>query len=291
MSTTAVLLILISSITHAGWNLILRSQRTTYTILRITGLVGIMGLGPALALEAWGQPFPTVIWGYLLITALFQAGYYLGLSKGYQSGHFSVVYPLARALPILMIAVSDVWRGHMPSLLGWVGMGMVSLGCFFIPLPSLRAFNVAHYRSPVLAWTLLAAFGTTGYSIIDNLAAEHNIPGPLTAARYGVFEFLLAAMLYWLVLKKMGLPTGDDLGWRGWRWSALAAVGLFGSYWLILWSYQFALHVSYVVTLRQFSIIIGVVLGVILFREPAPLLRIGNAVIIAMGIAFIAIGG
>jgi drug/metabolite transporter (DMT)-like permease len=68
-------------------------------------------------------------------------------------------------------------------------------------------------------------------------------------------------------------------------------VGLFGAYWLILWSYQLSTHTSYVVALRQFSIVIGVVIGVIHFRDPAPGLRIFASLAIVTGIFCIALGG
>ena len=48
---------------------------------------------------------------------------------------------------------------------------------------------------------------------------------------------------------------------------------------------------SYVVALRQFSIVIGVVIGTFLFREPAPGLRIGASLAIVGGIACIALVG
>jgi drug/metabolite transporter (DMT)-like permease len=261
----AFLLVLISSFIHAGWTLIVRAQRTSYTILRINLVVAVVGLGPALAAEFWGAPFPPAVWGYLLLTAIFQAGYYLGLSMGYQSGYFSTVYPIARALPIMILAVSDVVRGNAPSALAWLGMALVSGGCLVIPLESLRSFNLDYYRNRTMIWIFIAALGTTGYTLIDKAAAELMEPGPLAAARYGVLEFSFSVPVYWLILKGLGQPTGSPDGWRGWTWPALGAAGVFGSYWLILWSYPLLPQASYIVALRQFSIVIGVVVAVFMF--------------------------
>ena len=71
----------------------------------------------------------------------------------------------------------------------------------------------------------------------------------------------------------------------------MGAIGVFGAYWLVLWSYQLSPQASYVVALRQFSIVIGVVIGTFLFREEAPILRISASVMIAIGIACIGIFG
>jgi drug/metabolite transporter (DMT)-like permease len=50
-------------------------------------------------------------------------------------------------------------------------------------------------------------------------------------------------------------------------------------------------HVSYVVALRQFSIVLGVVAGTFLFHEPAPRWRISMAVLIVLGVVLISLGG
>lgn len=291
MPLFALFLVLISSFIHAGWNLIVGSQRSSYAVLRITLVVSVVGLGPALAAEFWGQPFPATVWAYLAATAIFQACYYLGLSLGYQSGYFSTVYPIVRALPIMLVAVVDAVRGDMPTPLAWLGMGLVSIGCLVIPLESLRSFDIALYRNRTMLWIVVAALGTVGYSVLDNAAAEVMPPGPLAAARYGIFEFAFATPIYWLFLKGLGQPTAGPNSWQSWKWPAIGALGLFGAYWLILWSYQLTPQASYIVALRQLSIVIGVAVGVFLFHEPARGLRIGAAFVIAGGVACIALAG
>lgn len=276
---------------HAGWNLLLGSQRTSYTLLRINLVIIAVGLGPALAAQFLGTRFPTQIWGYLVIAGIFQAFYYLGLAQGYQSGHFTVVYPVARALPILLVAIVDVGRGYAPSPIAWLGMILVSVGCIVIPLQSLGSFKLAYYWNTTMIWIIITALGTVGYTSVDNAAAELIASGAAMAARYGIFEFTFAALFYWLILKGLGQPTGESKGWRGWKAPALGAIGLFGAYWLVLWSYQISLQASYVVALRQFSIVIGVAIGAFLFREPAPRLRISAALTIAVGIACITLAG
>lgn len=140
-------------------------------------------------------------------------------------------------------------------------------------------------------WVLLTALGTIGYTVVDNAAAAYLPVGPAAAARYGIFEFGSAALFYWLILRTLREPAGDGNSCRGWQLTVLGAVGLFGAYWLILWSYQLSVQTSYVVALRQFSIVIGVVVGAIHFRDPAPGLRISASLAIVAGIACIALGG
>lgn len=50
-------------------------------------------------------------------------------------------------------------------------------------------------------------------------------------------------------------------------------------------------HASYVVVLRQLSIVIGVALGAWFWREAAPRLRLSAACLIVVGVAGIVLGG
>lgn len=291
MPLFAVILILISTFLHAGWNMLVRAQQNSYTFLRITIVISVVGIGPTLLAEFWNTPFPWQVWGYLFLAGIFQAVYYLGLSQGYRSGDFTVVYPVARALPILLIALADMVRGHAPSTWAWLGMVAVSLGCIATPLESLQNFKLSTYWNRTMIWIVVTAAGIAGYTVVDKAAAELIDPGPWTAARYGVYETALSGVVYWLVLKSMGHTTGEVTGWQGWKWPTVGAFGVFTAYWLILWSYQLSPQASYVVALRQLSIVIGVALGSLFFREPAPVWRLSAAVMIAVGVAGIVLVG
>jgi drug/metabolite transporter (DMT)-like permease len=170
-------------------------------------------------------------------------------------------------------------------------MVAVSIGCLITPMESIRNFKLSYYWNRAMIWIVVTALGIAGYSIVDKVAAELIEPGPWTAARYGIYETLFSGLAYWLVLKVLGQPTGAATGWQGWKWPVVGAVGVFGAYWLILWSYQLSVQASYVVALRQLSIVIGVALGGMLFREPAPALRFSAAVMIALGVAGIVLIG
>ena len=67
---------------------------------------------------------------------------------------------------------------------------------------------------------------------------------------------------------------------------------IYTAYGLVLWAYQLSWQISYVVALRQFSIVIGVAIGVLFLGEAAPAPRIAGAVVIVAGVAALTfIGG
>lgn len=295
MPPFALALVFTSTFLHASWNLVAHSQRRDQAFFfRASLVVGTIGLVPVL----WGEwvgttPFSGFVWFCLALTGIFQALYFLGLTRAYSSGDFTVVYPVARALPVLILVFVDLARGHIPSPLGWLGMLLVVIGCFLSPLVSLRSIRWERYVNVTGFWVLVTALGGVGYSTIDKIAAEQLAPGAATAARYGLVETLLTAGYLWIVLRVLPGPPRPTTESALARWgkSGLTGMVIFLGYWLILWAFQLSTYVSYVVALRQFSIVIGVVAGAILFHEPAPRLRISAAVIIAVGVAAIALGG
>lgn len=289
MTYSLLLLVFTSAIIHASWNLMVRARGANQMLLRVPLMITIIGLLPALWLEWTTQPFSLFVWAMLVLTSIFQSFYYLGLLRGYEHGDFTMVYPIVRALPVLFIAIFDTLRGHQPHPAAWLGMVLVSLGCLVIPHTSFRNLQFAVYRNRAMGWVLLAAIGTVGYSVVDKVAAEEMLPGAATAARYYVYESAFTFLMLWATLRIQRLPTGLEKLRSDWPWSTLAAIGVFSSYWLILWAYQISAQASTIVAMRQISIVIGAVAGSLLFHEPARHLRITAAAMITLGVILIAV--
>lgn len=288
MSLFPLALILISTLLHASWNLLAHARRQDTTLfVRANLIVGLVGLGPILWLQFGGDPFPAAIWPLLLATGFFQSVYFLGLTMGYRAGEFSIVYPVARALPVLALAVLDVARGRPPSLLGWLGIALVTAGCLLAPLSSLRTVSRDRYLNWTIFWVLVTAAGTVGYSGVDKAALEMLRPGLLSAVRYGVLQWLLTVPFLWLGLRFVARLPMEWGTVRDWRRAALATLFISSAYTLILWVYQMIPQASYVVALRQFSIVIGVVAAILIFHEPAAKLRLSAALIITAGVVIV----
>jgi drug/metabolite transporter (DMT)-like permease len=290
-SPLALILALSSAGLHASWNLLVRGERDSDFFLRIPAVIAVLGLGPALLAEANGTGILSTGWRYIPIAGTFQAIYYLGLTRGYRSGDFNVVYPVARAAPVLLVAVADIVRGHPPTVIGWLGLALVTGGCVLTPHESLNHLNLARYKSRTTLWIAVAALGTLGYTVVDSAAAEALAPGLGTALRYHVFEAAFSLPAYWLILAALRQPIRYAGGWSAWKLPTLAAAFLFSSYTLMLWAYQLTPHTSYIVAARQFSIVIGVVGATLIFREPAPGFRFTMALIITAGVLCIGWGG
>jgi drug/metabolite transporter (DMT)-like permease len=294
VNPTAVALILTSCTMHAGWNLMVRGQAGAERmrfVARMLLVAVAAGLGPAAVSEVLTRSLTATAWLCVAGSGVFCGAYYYALARAYGSSDFTVVYPVARSLPVLLIASADVLRGRMPSPAGWAGMVLVVGGCFLAPLHSFGDVRLRRYLNRSVAWMVLTAMGTVGYTLLDKLASEQVAPGAATAARYAYFFFLGSYVTYVALVKL--LPVRRDRPARpiGWRPAAVAALLNFGAYWLVLWAYQLARRASYVVALRQFSIVLGVVAALAIFREKGPLVRLAAALLIAAGLVLIGVWG
>lgn len=287
MAWSAVILVLLSAVIHAGWNLLAHSRRVDGNLFfHLHVIIAVLGILPVLIAEWRGFPFSINVWLLLVLSGIFQAVYFLGLVMGYRQGNFSVVYSIARSLPIVFLAVFDIARGHTLSVAGGLGIFLVMLGCVLAPLESLRKIALSHYWNGTIIWVLVTVFGVTGYSAVDKIAAELVPQSAEMAARYGIWEAIFAIPFLYYIFHAIGEPISiykkSDL--TDWKWALIFAILVYCSYGLMLWSYQISLYASYLAGLRQFSIVIGVIWAVVFFKEPAPILRICSAVIITLGV-------
>ena len=289
MSLFALTLVLISAAMHASWNLLVRNQRGINMFVCITFVSIVLMLPPALLLEWIAPPVLTAVPLNLLLGGLFLALYYFGMSRSYSGGDFTVAYPLARALPVLIVACAEVALGDAPTLLGWVGILCIAIGSIFVPLQSLRELKITRYWNQTTLWILMAATGIAGYTVTDSAGLRQLPNGLLFAMRYSVIESVIGGVVYWLALRIIGETFALPTRLQDWKLPVLATLFVFGSYSLILWAFQSDDRASYVIGLRQVSIVIGVVAGAYLFRERGARLRIPAAVVITFGVILLSI--
>jgi uncharacterized membrane protein len=285
MTPFALLLIAASAGLHAVWNLMGRSHRSNPVgfFLRMDIVTVAIGL-PLFAVALILLPdLPPRAWVYGAASGVLCGIYYYTLGEGYRRSDLSMVYPLARALPILMLAGWDAARGRTPSPAGWLGLGMVTVGCLVLASPN-------RLKSPrELLWPALSALCIFGFTVIDKTAAEMVPPGPLSAARY-LYVFYVTALLALVPLMR---ATGTRIrGSSGWKLPAVGALADFGGYWLTLWAFQMAGRASYVFALRQLSIVLGVAGALFLYpEERGKPERLPASVVIVAGLVMLALAG
>ena len=285
------MIVLASTFMHAGWNLLStyeRSERIFYKRMLIAVIV--IGLVPAVVTEINTRSITPLAWLCLVGSGFCAAVYLFGLARGYEMTDFTVVYPLARALPVIFVAIADVLRGRYLTQLGWVGILFVSLGCLLVPLRSFTDIHLKNYFNRASVWVLFAAMGSVGYTLLDKYAAEVVQQGADTAARYGYFYYLLTYLPYIFFLRAFR-KSDEKKPAAGWKLAIIAGFLGFAAYWLILWAYQLTPNASYIVAFRQFSIVIGAIIAFRLYGEQGVAVRMTGALLITFGLILIAVWG
>lgn len=302
MTTIAAALIGLSVLVHVAWNSLGQRQRPSAAFFWVANTVGAVVLLPA-ALGVVGEvgDVPTEVWATLALTGLFQALYYAALAGAYRRGDLSVAYPIARALPpvLVLLASLALGRGDQISLLCRIGIAAIVAGGLALPLPHFGAFSWNRYREGGAALAALAAVGTAGYSLLDDhglrLLRSAGSP-PLGAAGatllYAPLEFLTSSVWlgFYVALRRSERAAFGRVLRDEWRVALGVGLGIAIAYALVLGAMAFVRDVSYVVAFRQLSVPLAAALGVFWFREPATRPRLVGIVLVTVGLVLVALG-
>jgi len=283
MTGEALAAVLLSSFLHALWNLFNKGSSDRWAFFLGQGVVMALFYGPWVAwlLHLHGLPAAALPW--VALSAVSHAGYAVYLLKAYDAGDLSVAYPLSRTAPVLL-ALWDTLVAREPlSAAGLGGVMLAGGGVVVLQLPSLRSHGWrATLLSPVSRYALTTAFFVALFTVIDKrgVASLH----PLVFLYFlGIGE---AAIIAWILGKSAWSRVRREWHEHSTQMFLTGTLGGF-SYLLILWALAGA-PASYVLGLRQSSIVFGVLLARLFLREGESAYRLAGAGVIATGSALIA---
>ncbi|MCJ8341229.1 MAG: hypothetical protein MJK10_22455 [Pseudomonadales bacterium] len=255
---------------------------------------GALIFSPGLIIN-WQQmlQLPQEFWWLLLVSGMFQCIYMIGLAKAYQSAELSLVYPLARALPVLIVPAFIIVIYGKSSLSNThiFAIALIAIGALVLPVNKWRNWDVTAYFSPAVGWALLAAAGTAGYSLTDSAALKIMRHSEWSAFEAGSsFVILQAGSVILWMLPVLKLAFRERFQWPE-NVGSIVLAGFFfvGTYLIVLIGISMVDEVSYVVALRQLSIPIGVAIGVFWFKERISLPRLQGVAIMLVGLLLVSI--
>ena len=302
MTALAAILIAASATLHASWNLLSKRSSSSLSFFLFATLGAAALFSPVLILlRDIVAGIPARVWMLLTAAGLCQASYYVGLHFAYRSGELSVAYPLLRALPVLFILLVNLalGRGRAVGGLAVGGMAAVVMGCVVLPLRHFAPGELRRYLSRWAMFAIVAALGTTGYTIIDDTALEILRSTPsiqrsaaAISATYVTLEMLAAGTILALAISvapgERSRLRSTDL--RGLLRGGLAGVMITVTYAMVLVSMAFVRNVSYVAAFRQLSIPLGAAFGILFQHEPAAGPKILGVALISLGLVLVGIG-
>jgi drug/metabolite transporter (DMT)-like permease len=302
MTLTAIALLVVAAFTHAGWNLITKKENPSGAFFLVGNTFALICFVPVL-IYFRGQisHFPLSVWTLLMITGFFNAIYYFSLAGAYRHGDLSMAYPLARSSPIIVITFVAfiLGQGHEIGNVAIAGIILVVIGCFLLPLKKFSDFRPRNYLNVCCLLAGLAAFGTAGYTLVDNeaLTILRKLPeNSLNAVEAAFIYMILIGVVctLWLGVGVLLFRKERRQFVEIMRCSKINALkmglGVYVSYILVMTSMAYVHNVSYVSAFRQTSILIGAVMGMTLLKEPVYKTKLTGIMMVFFGLVLVAVG-
>ncbi len=269
--------VLLAAVLHAVWNAMAHSIDDQLVGFALMGVSVTLGAAVIVVLS----PAPTrACWVFLLASALLHVAYNLLLMRCYRLGEFGQVYPLARGTSPWLVALGAALFVHEQlSVVRLAGVVTISVGLGLLVFVGGVPTRAAR---PAIAAAVLTGVVIATYTTVDGLGVR----SAGSVAGYTGWLFLLQgpALPLTAVLSRRGLL------WRQVRphlWTGLTG-GLLSlaAYGLVLWA-QTRGALAPVAALRETSVIVGAVIGAVVFGERFGRWRIAATVLVAAGVLLV----
>ncbi|MGO4909290.1 EamA family transporter [Pseudorhodobacter sp. W20_MBD10_FR17] len=276
MSGFALGLVLFSALLHASWNALLKAIDDRAGVLGAVSLVHVLAGVVLIGLSPLPDP---ASWPFIAISTIVHYGYYVLLFRAYRHGDLSQVYPISRGLAPGFVALSAwVLLGEGLPVLGVVGLVAVSGGICLLAL--LRGTVRAEHATLGLALLLGVCIGS--YSVADGIG----IRAAGTATGYMGWLFLCEAPVP-LVIALHRHRNREGFAPRTLIFGAMGGVAAVTAYGLVLYVKTIA-PLGAVSALRESSVIIAALIGVLVFGERPWRGRVLAACVVASGVVALA---
>ena len=291
MTPFAVSLILLSACLHVVQHVVLKQARDRAAFVWWMWLwAGVVFLPIPLVLWQSGSALAWIVFGISGASATFEALYYTSITRAYQTGDLSIVYPLARGTaPLLILVWGSTLLRERPSVGGVAGVGLIIAGLCILNLPRLGAWREMRSKlnQGATRWALLAGVCISLYTTTDKAGVR--LLSPL------LYTYL--TMMLTLVCLTPG--TLRSIGWRGlmaeWKVSRfaslIAGVTAMSAYMIILYVMYSGAPASYVGATREVSVVLVTVVGILFLKEQGTVMRVCGSTLIAAGVAAIVVLG
>ena len=292
MPATALALVLIAALLHAGWNIVAKKSGGGAHFVLMGALMIVLLWAPLGLVMIWRQApaWGWHEWGLLLASGLTHLVYFNVLLAGYRAADLTVVYPVARGSGPLLSSLGAVLLLGEPA--GWrtaAGVLAVSGGVLLIAGgpglwrgtqgPAARARSLAGLRWGAATGVLIAV-----YTVVDAYAVKVLLIAPILVDYVGNL-LRIPFMLPTALADRAGFVRDLKAQWKAAL--VLAAFSPLG-YVLVLYAVQMA-PLSHVAPAREVSMLFASLLGGRLLGETDRGLRLLGAACMVAGVLLLAL--
>lgn len=290
MDLAALILVLASAFLHSGWNLLAKRSRDQVPFLWLAIIAGLVAFAPAALYFLFTQPPSGSGLIFIAASAVIHVFYFLFLGGALARTDLSVAYPLARGTgPLFVLIIALIFLGESPSGPGIAGVLLVVIGIYLLntthlALQALSQAFCALISTPGTRYALLTGLTIGIYSVVDKAGVDRVNP-LLYMWLWVLGTALLMAPFYLRNPARVTSILRHEV-----RPVIAAGVLLFGAYTMVLTAMTWSI-VTYVSAARETSILIATLYGALLLKESVGPARILGAIVLALGVALIAIAG
>ena len=292
---TPFILVFISIFLHVTWNMLSKGTKPSlafYVLMSFTAAV--IWLPCFIISDISFFELPPLFYWLLAGSIAGEIIYMAGLAYSYRNNDISLVYPVVRALPVMLVAVTTMIFHLGKPLTAWdvAGMFILTAGCMIMPVKSFKDFSLRAYCSSAFFFIILGAAGTTMYTIFDSRAME---------IMEGVKPLSLIDTMAYLFIIELSQAIGEliialftpqerqylkELTFRSW-YPVIAGCCSSSAYALILLAMTHVTNVSFIQAFRQLSLPLGFLAGVIFLHEKISVPKITGVIILLTGLFII----
>ena len=278
MSPLALALVLSAALLHASWNALVKAASERAIML---AAVSLMHVATGAVLIALAPAPAAASWPSIAASTALHYGYYALLFQAYRLGDLSQVYPISRGIAPAFVAFATYLLGESLSPGGWAGLAAVSSGIGILALGR----GAAHADPRAVAVAALLGLNIAAYSVADGIGVRL-AESPLG---YMAWLFLLELPVVLVILLRRHLE-GAALDWRVFRLGLVGGLFAVTAYGTVLYVNTLA-PIAAVSAVRESSVVIAALIGIVAFRERPWRLRLVAASIVAGGVALLAASG
>lgn len=279
MSNSDFIFLLFSALMHAGWNFYTKKSSANKVALLWFGWLATGVLMMPIAIGSTDLSGFSLEWIPLLfVTACAHAAYLYSLGHCYNIGEISIIYPISRGIGIFItVSIMVIFGLENISSQGILGIGMLITG---ISLVSIKRFQDLEKRAVMIAASRVG-FCVSMYTIIDKISLKQ-----IPALFYIASMFLLTGIILApIMIKRLNRHALAVLQVHKF-YSATIGIVSFVTYYMVLLALDSS-PASYVVALREISIVFGSILGMWLLKEERSKRKIVGIVVITIGVFII----
>lgn len=279
MSTFALTIVLLAAVLHATWNAMVKAAGDrALTLAAVACMHGLTGV--AFIIASGGSP-ADAYWPGIIISTLIHYAYYALIFQAYKLGDLSQVYPISRGMAPALVALGTyLIIGETLPAEGIVGLLLVTLGIGMLALQKRASAD-----GKTLGFAALLGVSIAAYSVTDGLGVRwsHN---PFT---YIGWMFLLESPVLFAIMWQRR-RTGVAFDRRTFGIGLIGGLCSVIAYATVLYAKTFA-PIGAVSAVRESSVIMAALIGVVFLGERPWRWRIICAVIVAAGVAVLANSG